>query len=52
MDSTACLENTIIAIMERFGSSSIEFLNELNKLTDVCIISLQKELNTTLDSYK
>ncbi|XP_076624715.1 protein-lysine N-methyltransferase SMYD4 isoform X2 [Colletes latitarsis] len=51
-DGIACLENTITTITERFGSSSIELLNILNKLTDLYIIYLQKELDTTTDAYK
>ncbi|XP_054004754.1 SET and MYND domain-containing protein 4-like isoform X1 [Hylaeus anthracinus] len=52
VNSIECLENTIIATIERFGSNSIELLNELNKLTDLCIMYLQKELDTTTDTYK
>ncbi|KAG7205129.1 hypothetical protein KM043_005500 [Ampulex compressa] len=52
LDSIYYLEHSIAAVSERFGSSSIELANELNKLTDICIRYLQEELNTSTKWYK
>ncbi|KAK9298502.1 hypothetical protein QLX08_008182 [Tetragonisca angustula] len=52
IDSITCLENALPAVRERFGSYSIEFLNQLNDLTDVCLIYLGKELNININIYK
>ncbi|KAK1137914.1 hypothetical protein K0M31_002408 [Melipona bicolor] len=52
IDSITCLENALAAVRERFGSYSIEFLNQLNDLTDVCLIYLGKELNININIYK
>ncbi|XP_043788220.1 SET and MYND domain-containing protein 4-like isoform X2 [Apis laboriosa] len=46
INSIMCLENTLAAIKEKFGSFSIELLNQLNNLTDMCFKYLEKELNT------
>ncbi|XP_076750657.1 protein-lysine N-methyltransferase SMYD4 [Xylocopa sonorina] len=52
LDSIICLENTLLSVKRRFGSSSIELVDQLNDLTDVCLIYLEKELDTTTDTYK
>ncbi|CAL7948204.1 unnamed protein product [Xylocopa violacea] len=52
LDSITCLENTLLPIRKRFGSSSMELVNQLNDLTDVCLIYLEKELDITADAYK
>lgn len=41
-----CLENTLAAIKEKFGSFSIELLNQLHNLINMCFKYLEKELNT------
>ncbi|CAK9830542.1 SET and MYND domain-containing protein 4 [Anthophora retusa] len=51
INSIASLESTLPAITERFGSSSTEFSDQLNDLIDVCLIYLEKESNTTTDTY-
>ncbi|XP_066589940.1 SET and MYND domain-containing protein 4-like isoform X2 [Prorops nasuta] len=52
LESISYLEHSLTAIEERYGSSSIELANELNKVTDVCIRYLQEEPNTTTKWYK
>ncbi|KZC08204.1 PREDICTED: SET and MYND domain-containing protein 4 [Dufourea novaeangliae] len=52
VDSIECIESIIDAVTEKFGYSSTEFLNVLNKLTDLCAKYLQNESNTTTDTYK
>ncbi|XP_043594924.1 SET and MYND domain-containing protein 4-like isoform X2 [Bombus pyrosoma] len=52
IDSITCFENTLATMREKFGSSSIELLNQLNDLTDICLIYLEKKLNTNTDTYK
>ncbi|XP_031849930.2 protein-lysine N-methyltransferase SMYD4 [Nomia melanderi] len=47
-----CVENTIAAVAERFGSFSTELLTTLIKLTDLCVMYLQKESDTTTSTYK
>ncbi|XP_068988865.1 SET and MYND domain-containing protein 4-like isoform X3 [Bombus flavifrons] len=52
IDSITCFENTLATVREKFGSSSIELLNQLNDLTDICLIYLEKKLNTNTNTYK
>ncbi|XP_014467646.1 PREDICTED: SET and MYND domain-containing protein 4-like [Dinoponera quadriceps] len=52
LESISYIEHSIAAIEERYGSSSIEVANELNKLTDICIRYLQEEPNKTTKWYK
>ncbi|KOC67549.1 SET and MYND domain-containing protein 4 [Habropoda laboriosa] len=52
VDCIICLENTLPAITKRFGSSSRDLLYQLNDLIDVSFIYLEKEPNTTTDTYK
>lgn len=52
IDSITCFENTLATMREKFGSSSIELLNQLNDLTDICLIYLEKEINTNTNTYK
>ncbi|CAK9806895.1 SET and MYND domain-containing protein 4 [Anthophora quadrimaculata] len=51
INSIVSLESTLPAIIERFGSSSTELSDQLNDLIDVCLIYLEKESNTTTDTY-
>ena len=51
-ESITYLEDKIPAVIERYGPSSVELLNELNNLIDMCIIYLQKQSNTSTDTYK
>ncbi|CAK9800854.1 SET and MYND domain-containing protein 4 [Anthophora plagiata] len=51
VNSIVSLESTLPAITERFGSSSTELSDQLNDLIDVCLIYLEKESNTTIDTY-
>ncbi|XP_043278345.1 SET and MYND domain-containing protein 4-like isoform X2 [Venturia canescens] len=46
------LKRSLSAIEERYGSDSIEVANELNLLTDVCLIYLQRTFNRTTDEYR
>lgn len=40
------MENTLAAIKEKFGSFSLELLNQLHNLIDICFKYLENELNT------
>lgn len=51
-ESITYLEDKIPAVIERYGPSSVELLNELNNLIDMCIIYLQKQSNTSTDTYR
>ncbi|EFN83374.1 SET and MYND domain-containing protein 4 [Harpegnathos saltator] len=52
LESISHIEHSMAAIEERYGCSSMEVANELNKLTDICIRYLQEEPNRTTKWYK
>ncbi|XP_011635042.1 SET and MYND domain-containing protein 4-like isoform X1 [Pogonomyrmex barbatus] len=52
LNSISYLEHSIVAVEEKYGSSSAEVCNELNKLTDICLQYLQEESNTSSKFYK
>uniref|UniRef100_A0A0C9PWD0 SMYD4_3 protein n=1 Tax=Fopius arisanus TaxID=64838 RepID=A0A0C9PWD0_9HYME len=52
LEAISYLEESIVTIEEKFGKDSIEVANELNKITDVCLQYLQKEMNRRSQIYK
>ncbi|XP_015109528.1 SET and MYND domain-containing protein 4 [Diachasma alloeum] len=52
LEAISYLEDSIITVEEKFGGDSIEVANELNKITDVCIQYLQKDMNRRSEIYK
>ncbi|XP_014236849.1 SET and MYND domain-containing protein 4-like [Trichogramma pretiosum] len=52
LEAVIQLEYSLTSIEERYGSDSIEFANELNKLTDICIRYLDEEENINTKQYK
>ncbi|XP_076298565.1 protein-lysine N-methyltransferase SMYD4-like isoform X2 [Lasioglossum baleicum] len=51
-DAKKCRESIIAAVIERFGPSSIELMNMLYKLANVCLPYIEKTSDTTTSSYK
>ncbi|XP_063982204.1 SET and MYND domain-containing protein 4-like [Diachasmimorpha longicaudata] len=52
LEAIAYLEESIMTVEEKFGSDSIEVANELNKITDVCVQYLQKDMKRRSEIYK
>ncbi|XP_078040998.1 protein-lysine N-methyltransferase SMYD4 isoform X2 [Augochlora pura] len=51
-DAIECMESTITAITEQFGSSSIRLLNIFDTLTNLYIMYLQNSPDITASTYK